>query len=125
MPCTGTSSWPRGCRFTRSCTSARGGSRAMRTLAYWLGIVGAPLVALAYLSAAYALVPLACLSQHHGILDAAAAVAAAATLAALGAASVAHRRLPAARGTPLGERHAFLAGVALCVSGLSLVAIVA
>jgi hypothetical protein len=97
----------------------------MRTLAYWLGIVGAPLVALAYLSAAYALVPLACLSQHHGILEAAAAMAAAATLVALGGAWLARQRLPAARGTPLGERHAFLAGVALSVSGLSLVAVVA
>lgn len=97
----------------------------MRTLAYWLGIVGAPLVALGYLSAAYALVPLSCLSQRHGLLDAAAAVAAAAALACVGGAWLAHRRLPAARGTPLGERHAFLAGIALAVSALSLLAIAA
>jgi hypothetical protein len=97
----------------------------MRTLAYWLGIVGAPLVALGYLSAAYALVPLSCLSQRHGLLDAAAAIAAAVAIVFVGSAWIAHRRLPAARGTPLGERHAFLAGIALAVSVLSLVAIVA
>ena len=65
------------------------------------------------------------MSQRHGLLDVAAALAAAAALLFVGGAWIAHRRLPAARGTPLGERHAFLAGIALFVSGLSLLVIVA
>jgi hypothetical protein len=97
----------------------------MRTFAYWLGIVGAPLATLGYLSAAYALVPLACISQRHALLDLASAVAIGATLVAVGFAWGAWLHPPAARGSPLGERHAFLANVALAVSVLSLVAIIA
>ena len=97
----------------------------MRTLAYWLGSVGAPLVALAYLSAAYALVPLACRTQMHGILELAAAIAIGATVLATIVAWLVRRRLPAARGTPIGERHAFLANLALSLGVLSVVTVAA
>jgi hypothetical protein len=94
-------------------------------MAFWLGIVVAPLVMLAQLSLSYALVPWACSSQHHHVLD---AVAAACLLATLAATAIGWRELRATRplrGTPLGARRSFLAEVAVAVAGLSALAVLA
>jgi len=94
-------------------------------MAYWLGIVVAPTVMLTQISLAYALVPWACASQHHHVLDAVSGVALLATLA-MTAVSWREMRLTRPRqGTPLGARQAFLAEIAVAVAALSTLSVLA
>jgi hypothetical protein len=95
-----------------------------RTLAYWLGIVAAPSMVLAYVSGGYALVAWACRTQRHVVLDAAALLAAGVTLVALALAAWAWRHAPSAP-PPRAERHRFLGFVATALSALSFLAVVA
>ena len=60
-----------GCRSTSSCTGRRGGCEAESAFerwAPWWGCWSCRSAFLGLLSAAYALVPLACRSQHHGLV---------------------------------------------------------
>lgn len=94
-------------------------------MASWLGIVVAPAVMLTQLSLAYALVPWACASQHHHVLDAVSAVALAATLAMTAAGWRGMRVARTRQGTPLGARQAFLAELAVSVAALSTLSVLA
>jgi hypothetical protein len=92
---------------------------------YWPGIIGAPLVFLTLVSAAYALVPWACRSQHHGVLDYVSAFALLLTLAATLLGALAWRRTGAHGGSPLAARKRFLAELAIALGALSSVAVLA
>ena len=92
---------------------------------YWSGIIGAPLVFLTALSAGYALVPWACRSQHHGVLDLVSAVALVLTIAATAWGALGWRRAQAGSGSPLAAREAFLAQIAVASGILSTVAVIA
>jgi hypothetical protein len=92
---------------------------------YWSGIVGAPLVFLAALSAAYALVGWACSSQHHGVLDLVSIVALALTLAATVWAAHGWRRARTGAGSPLAAREEFLAQLAVASGAISSIAVIA
>ena len=95
------------------------------SILYWSGIVGAPLVFLTALSAGYALVPWACRSQHHGVLDLVSIVALALTLAATLLGAFGWRRARAHGGSPLAAREAFLAQLAIASGAISTVAVLA
>ena len=90
---------------------------------YWSGIIGAPVVFLTALSAAYALVPWACRSQHHGALDLVSVVALVLTLAATAWGAYGWRRARAGGGSPLGARRMFLAQLAVASGALSTIAV--
>ena len=92
---------------------------------YWSGIVGAPLVFLTALSAGYALVPWACRSQHHGVLDLVCLVALVLTLGATVWAALGWRRAHAAAASPFVAREEFLAQLAVASGVLSSVAVIA
>ena len=92
---------------------------------YWSGIIGAPLVFLTALSAGYALVPWACRSQHHGVLDIVCGVALALTLAATAWGVRGWRRARVGGGSPLAAREAFLAQLAIASGVLSTIAVCA
>jgi hypothetical protein len=94
-------------------------------MVYWLGIIGAPLVFLGELSLAYALVPWACRTQHHAVLDVVGAVALVLTLAALVAGAVGWRQARARRGSPLAARQEFLGQIAVALAALSTLAVIA
>ena len=99
-------------------------SRATSTM-YWSGIVGAPAVFLAALSAGYALVPWACRSQHHGVLDLVSVVALVLTLGATLWAALGWRRAHASGGSPVGARDEFLAQLAVASGAISTLAVIA
>ena len=92
---------------------------------YWSGIIGAPLVFLTALSAGYALVPWACRSQHHGVLDLVCIIALVLTLGATAWGARGWRRARANGGSPLAAREAFLAQLAVASGVLSTVAVIA
>ena len=92
---------------------------------YWSGIVGAPVVFLTALSAGYALVPWACRSQHHGVLDLVCVVALVLTLGATAWAALGWRRARAAGDSPVVSREAFLAQLAVASGLLSSIAVMA
>ena len=94
-------------------------------MAFWLGIVVAPLVMLTQLSLSYALVPWACASQHHHVLDAVAGVCLLATVATTVIGWREVRATRPQRGTPLGARRSFLAEVAVAVAALSALSVLA
>jgi hypothetical protein len=94
-------------------------------MVYWLGILGAPTVFLAELSLAYALVPWACRSQHHAMLDTVSAIGLLLTVAALGAAFVGWRQARAHRDSPVAARQEFLGQMAIALSALSALAVIA
>ena len=94
-------------------------------MVYWLGILGAPTVFLAELSLVYALVPWACRSQHHAMLDAVSAVGLLFTIIALGAGFVGWRNARARRGSPIAARQEFLGQVAIALSAISALAVIA
>ena len=91
---------------------------------YWSGIIGAPLVFLAALSTAYALVPWACRSQQHGVLDLVSLAALVLTLAATAWGAYGWRRARAGGGSPLAARHVFLAQLAVASGALSTLAVI-
>jgi len=92
---------------------------------YWSGIVGAPLVFLTALSAGYALVPWACRSQHHGVLDAVCIVALVLTLGTTIWAALGWRRAHAASASASAAREEFLAQLAVASGLLSSIAVMA
>jgi hypothetical protein len=96
-------------------------------LANWASIVIAPVVYLANLSLAYALVPLACDTQHDLPVHLANAVTFALMLAALALAWHARRASPRAPGTAEDDvdRNHFLATIGLSVSALLVLAVAA
>ena len=93
------------------------------SIMYWSGIIGAPLVFLAALSAGYALVPWACRSQQHVVLDVVSVVALILTLAATALGVLGWQRARAHGGSPLAARSAFLAQLAIASGVLSTIAV--
>jgi hypothetical protein len=100
-------------------------SRRETAMMYWSGIVGAPLVFLTALSAGYALVPWACRSQHHGVLDLVSVVALVLTLGATVWAALGWRRTHADVTSPFAAREEFLAQLAVASGVLSSIAVLA
>jgi hypothetical protein len=90
---------------------------------YWSGIIGAPVVFLTALSAGYALVPWACRSQHHGVLDLVSVTALVLTLGATTWGAYGWRRARAGGASPVAARHLFLAQLAIASGALSTVAV--
>jgi hypothetical protein len=92
---------------------------------YWPGIIGAPVVFLTLVSAAYALVSWACRSHDHVLLDIVSAFALLLTLGATLLGGLAWRRTRAHGGTPLAVRKLFLAELAIALGAISSVAVLA
>lgn len=95
------------------------------SIVYWSGIIGAPLVFLAAVSAGYALVPWACRSQHHGVLDLVSGIALVLTLGATLLATMGWQRARTHGESPLAAREAFLAQLAIASGLISTIAVIA
>jgi hypothetical protein len=87
----------------------------------WCALVVVPSAFLANLSAAYALVPLACITLRHGLVHIAPAAGLVVTLAGIALSAWSLRRARSATGTLPNERH-FLSAVSLAVAALFLLA---
>ena len=93
-------------------------------MAQWASIIGSPLVFLANLSLVYALVPLACRTQHSAPLHAANALSLAFTLVAAALAWHALRRSAVGAATQGKERQTlFLSQLGIAVSAMCALAI--
>ena len=97
---------------------------AMRPIAQWASIVGAPLVFLANLSLAYAFVPLACATQRSTLLHLSHGIALVLVLAATLLAWLALRS-PTPKGAPreAAARMTFLSEIGIWISALSALAV--
>jgi hypothetical protein len=101
-----------------------GGRRATR-MTSWPAVMGAPIVFLSQQIIAYALVPVACSSQHHWVLSMAPAaglcVAGAATMAAVQARAAATRAIEAGESA---RRAAFSANCGIAIGSISCLGII-
>src|SRR4051812_36463028 len=97
----------------------------LERFAPWWGMLVVPGAFLTNLSVAYAVVPLACSTQHHGLLHIAPAIGLVITLMGLAWSGWSVMRLRGANGTLVTQAHRFLAWVGLSVAALFLLATLA